>query len=154
MKVTPISGLAGTFVFFGLAVWILTRAFYGQMGPISARATLTLWFLAVVCAVLSWRVRDRKSSGKIGMDRSQLSPLAAANFLVIGKASAWTGAIVGGAYAGIAAHILPHYNQLTAAAADTPGVLSGALAGLAVTVAGVVLERSCQVPPPADGEAA
>lgn len=154
MKLTPIAGLAGTWVFCTLASWILTAAFYGQFGPLSARATLTLWALAVICGLLSLRVRDRKAKGNIGLDRSQLSPLAAANFLVIGKASAWTGAILGGAYAGIAAHVLPQLGQLTAAGADTPAVISGALGGIALAIAGVVLERNCETPPPTDGEPA
>ncbi|AKK03986.1 DUF3180 domain-containing protein [Corynebacterium epidermidicanis] len=154
MKLTSIPGLIGSFIFFLLAAFILSRAYYGQMGPVSIRATFTLWFLAAVCVILSLRVRERKEKGEIGLDRSQLSPLVAANFLVIGKATSWTGAIVGGCYAGLAAHVLPNIGQLTAAANDAPAVISGTLGGICAAIAGVYLDRNCETPPPTDGEAA
>ena len=68
--------------------------------------------------------------------------------MLVGKASAWTGAALGGAYVGMAFFILPHAGELTAAAQDTAGVLSSALGGAAMSAAGVILERHCQAPPP------
>ena len=72
-------------------------------------------------------------------------------FLLVGKASAWTGAIVGGAYAGIAVYVLPKAGELVAASGDVAGVVSSALGGAAMCVTGVVLERHCEAPPPPDG---
>ena len=71
---------------------------------------------------------------------------------MIGKASAWTGAIIGGAYVGIGSYIVPRAGDLIAAGDDLPGVLASAFGGIALAVAGVYLERHCETPPPAEGE--
>lgn len=133
---------------------ILTWRFYGSMMTIPVTVSVTLWVMAAVCVFLALRVRDRRENGGIGQDRSQLSPVTAAQYLVIGKASAWTGAIIGGAYVGMASYIVPRAGDLIAAADDLPGVLASALGGIALAVAGVFLERHCETPPPADGELA
>ncbi|GAB3648570.1 DUF3180 domain-containing protein [Corynebacterium nasicanis] len=133
---------------------LLTWRFYGSMTSIPVSVSLTLWVLAAVCVGLAWRVRDRLGDGGIGQDRSQLNPVTAAQFLVVGKAAAWTGTIIGGAYLGMATYIVPRAGDLIAAADDLPGVLASALGGLAAAAAGVYLERHCETPPPADGEVA
>ena len=88
------------------------------------------------------------------MDRSQINPVTAAQWLVVGKASAWTGAIVSGVYAGIASFVVPRSGELVAASDDLPGVLASLSGAVALCVAGVVLERHCVAPPPPDGETA
>lgn len=152
MKRTSVTALTATGGFVAAALAILTWGFYGSMMTIPATVSVTLWAMAIVCVFLALRVRDRKEDGRIGMDRSQLNPVTAAQFLLIGKASAWTGAIVGGAYLGIGTYVLPKSGELLAAADDLPGVIASALGGLALAAAGVFLERNCEVPPPTDGE--
>ncbi|MEJ5998881.1 DUF3180 domain-containing protein [Corynebacterium sp. H130] len=154
MKQTSVGVLVGAFVFVACAAAILTWGFYGELVSPSPGASLMLWILAAVCVFLAATMKDRKERGAIGMDRSQLSPLRAAQYLVIAKASAWTGALVGGAYAGMAMYVLPHYGQLAAAAEDTPGVIASALGGIALSAAGIYLERHCETPPPTDAEPA
>ncbi|MEJ5927668.1 DUF3180 domain-containing protein [Corynebacterium sp. H128] len=146
----PLLALAGAFV--ACAALILTWAFYGNMVSTSLSASLTLWIMALVCLILAWRIKDRKESGRIGMDSSQLSPLQAAQFLIIGKASAWTGSLVGGAYFGMALYVLPRIADLSAAAEDAPGVIASTLGGIALCFSGLYLERNCETPPPTDGE--
>ncbi|WP_394281437.1 DUF3180 domain-containing protein [Corynebacterium sp.] len=152
MTRTPISGLVGAGLFTAAALTILTWGFYGNFNAISPLASAALWIMAVVCAFLTYWVKKRRDEGLIGLDRSQLNPMMVANFMVIGKASAWTGAIVGGGYAGMAVYVVPNASVLVAAQADLPGVLSGAIGGVALSIAGVILERACEVSPPADGE--
>lgn len=154
MKHTSIALLVMTGVFVACAAAILTWGFYGAMPATSLSASVTLWLIAALCLVLAWRMKDRKERGAIGMDRSQLSPLQAAQYLVIAKASAWTGAVVGGAYVGIACYVVPRAAQLAAAAEDTPGLIASALGGIALCAAGVYLERHCETPPPTDAEPA
>jgi hypothetical protein len=151
---TPIAGLVAAGGFVAAVAAILTWSFYGSMTTIPVTVSVTLWTMAAVCVLLAWRVRDRKENSGIGQDRSQLSPVTAAQFLVIGKASAWTGALIGGAYVGMASFILPRADTLIAAADDLPGVLASAFGGLVLAGAGVYLERHCETPPPAEGEAA
>lgn len=154
MKNTSIASLVMTGIFVACVAAILTWGFYGEMPPTSLSASITLWLMAVLCLFLAWRIREKKARGAIGMDRSQLSPLQAAQYLVVAKASAWTGAAVGGAYVGMACYVVPRVTQLAAAAEDTPGVIASALGGIALCAAGIYLERHCETPPPTDAEPA
>src|SRR5699024_6551955 len=108
---------------------------------------------AILCAGLAWKVHKAKGEDAhgIGLDRSQINPMTIARFMLVGKASAWTGTIVGAAYLGMALYVVPMAGQIAAAADDVTGVVSSVLGGLAMAVAGVILERHCEVPPPTDG---
>lgn len=154
MNRTNITALVGVTGFFAAAALILVRRFYGAWQTISPVWSLPLWGMVALCIFLTVMVRRRREEGRIGLDRSQLNPLMAANFMVIGKACAWAGAVTGGWFAGLAVWVLPRLGTLAAADGDLPGVLAGLAAGAALSVAGVVLERSCEVSPPTDGEAA
>lgn len=154
MNRTSVRMLIAVGIFFACVGVILTWGFYGDMFAASLSASATLWILTFVCLAMAWHIRDRKEKGEIGMDRSQLSPLLAAQFLIVAKAAAWTGAVIGGTYVGIALYVIPRAGDLVAAAEDTPGVLASALGGIALSAAGVFLERHCETPPPTDGEPA
>ena len=104
--------------------------------------------MALVCVVLGRRVANSRDDHGIGMDRSQLDPLTAARYLVFGQAAAWTGAILGGGYAGIASYVIPKASELVAAREDLPVVVAAAVGGVALAAAGVYLERACQNPMP------
>ena len=89
----------------------------------------------------------------IGQDRSQLNPVTAAQWLVVGKTSAWAGAIVGGAYIGILVVLLFHL-YLASAVEDLPSVIVSTLGGVCACVAGLYLERGCHIPPASSAEGA
>lgn len=152
MARTSIIALLAAGGFVAAAMAILTWGFYGSMMSIPVAVSVTLWLMTAVCAYLGLKMRERRKDGRIGLDRSQLNPVTAAQYLIVGKASAWTGAIIGGAYVGIATYVIPQAGNLLAAAEDLPGVLASAVGGIALAAAGVFLERNCEVPPPAGGE--
>ena len=152
MTRTPLAGLAGAAVFGALAALILVRRFYGALASLSLLVPLSLWVLAAVCGYIAYMVKKRREEGMVGLDRSQLNPMMVANFMALGKAGAWAGALCGGAYAGLAIYVAPKLEVLAAASEDLPSLISGALGGLALAVAGVVLERACEVSPPSQGE--
>ncbi|AWB84661.1 DUF3180 domain-containing protein [Corynebacterium liangguodongii] len=154
MSETPIPGLVAAAGFMAAAGLILCRRFYGAVDIDGALVSMPLWVVAALCFYAAYMVRRRRHEGKIGLDRSQLNPMMAANFMLLGKACAWVGAVCGGAFAGVAVYIAPQAGELAAAEADLPGTLSGLFGGAALAVAGVVLERSCEVSPPTEGEAA
>lgn len=143
MKQTSILGLLGVFLFCALASFILVMRFYGVMPSVPLGVAICLWGMAVLCVLLAVRVRARIKDDQIGQDRSQLNPVTAAQFLVIGKASAWTGAIFGGGYVGLGIFVLTSHIS----AQDLPIVIASALGGVAMSVAGYWLEKSCTVPP-------
>lgn len=140
--------------FFAAAAVILVRRFYGAWQTVSPVWSLPLWGFALLCVFLIVMVRRRREEGRVGLDRSQMNPMMVANFMVVGKAAAWAGAIIGGWFLGVAVWVIPRVNVLAAAEADLPGVIAGTLGGVALAVAGVVLERSCEVSPPTEGEPA
>ena len=140
--------------FFAVAAVILVRRFYGAWQTVSPVWSLPLWGFALLCVFLTVMVRRRREEGRVGLDRSQMNPMMVANFMVVGKAAAWAGAIIGGWFLGVAVWVIPRVNVLAAAEADLPGVIAGTLGGVALAVAGVVLERSCEVSPPTEGEPA
>jgi len=153
MNLTDIRALIATGGFFAAAAAILTWRFYGAIGGFSAAASVTLWAIAALCGYLGWRVRRAMKDDNIGQDRSQLNPVTAAQWLVIGKTSAWAGVIVGGAYLGILIVLLFHL-YLASAVDDLPGVIVSTLGGLAASAAGLYLERGCHIPPASSAEGA
>ena len=94
MKRTSLGALIGTGVFFAAAAAILTTRFYGSMLHIPVTVSATLWLMAVICLVLTWKVdQATEDEHGIGLDSSQLNPMTITQFMLVGKASAWTGAI-------------------------------------------------------------
>ena len=153
MNLTDIRALIATGGFFAAAAAILTWRFYGAIGGFSAAASVTLWAIAALCGYLGWRVRRAMKDDNIGQDRSQLNPVTAAQWLVIGKTSAWTGGIVGGGYVGVRIVLLLNL-QLASAVDDLPSVIISTLGGLAASAAGLYLERGCHIPPASSAEGA
>lgn len=154
MNRTSIAGLFGAGAFTAAAALILLRRYYSALESLSLIVPMSLWIAAAACFYIAHMVKKRREEGSVGLDRSQLNPMMVANFMVFGKACAWTGAICGGGYLGALAYVVPRLSHLAAAAQDFPSLLSGALGGTALAVAGVVLERACEVSPPASGESA
>lgn len=151
MRRTSIRSLAATWAVVAVAALVVTWRFYAFFARIPVVVSVTLWGMAALCCYFAWKVKTRKEEGRIGLDRSQLNPVMAAQLLVVGKASAWTGSIVGGLYAGVTCYVLLHAGELVAAAEDMPGAIASSLGGVALVAAGVWLERACEVPPPSDG---
>lgn len=131
---------------------ILTWRFYGSMTTIPVTVSVSLWVLAVICVFAAIKVRGRVEDGMIGQDSSQMSPVIVAQLMIVGRAGAWTGAIVGGIYVGVSSFVIPRVGELIAASEDLPGAVASALGGIALAAAGLYLERSCEVPPNQSGE--
>lgn len=152
MKSTNWVALIGLGVFVAAASLLLVARFYGSMSSVPISVALMLWAMTILCVLLAVRLRGRIRDEKIGQDRSQLNPVTAAEFLIVGKTSAWTGALFGGAYTGMACYVVAKYSELAAAAQDTPVVVAAALGGVGMSAAGYWLEKCCTVPPPPQGE--
>lgn len=152
MSRTSVPALVGVYLFIAAAMGILTWRFYGSFPPIPAAGALTIWMLAIIVAVLIIVVRRNMSEGTIGLDRSQLDPMTVARMMMVGKAAAWTGAVLGGLYTGVATYVIPQAGNLVAAQQETPIVIAGGVGAILLAIAGVILERNCETPPPADAE--
>ncbi|WP_027018204.1 DUF3180 domain-containing protein [Corynebacterium pseudodiphtheriticum] len=148
MKTTSIPWLVASGGFAAACTAIVAWQLYGRLPAVPLLVAVSLWAMVLVCVMLGRRVSKSRDDHGIGLDRSQLDPLTAARYLVFGQASAWTGAILGGGYAGIASYVIPKSGELLAASEDLPVVVAAALGGLALAAAGAYLERACQTPMP------
>lgn len=152
MKRTPYEGLIAVAGFFAAAAVIVVRRFYALLESVDLVVPLSLWVMAVVAGWLALVVRKRRKEGKVGLDRSQLNPVQAANFMVFGKACAWAGAVFGGVYAGALSYVVTKLSVLAAAPGDVPPLVAGTLGGIALCAAGIWLEKACEVSPPNEGQ--
>lgn len=144
---TPISELILVGVMAGLLSCVAAYLRYGAFPPITITMGAVVIALAAVCAGVAWWIRSALAHNRIGMDRSQLNPVSVAWAAAVGGASAYFGAITAGAALGLEIYLLPRVTTLAAAAEDQPGVLLLVAGGLALTAAGIWLERSCLLPP-------
>ncbi|ANE04868.1 DUF3180 domain-containing protein [Corynebacterium crudilactis] len=152
MQKTSPGWLIATGGFLAAVSAILTWRFYGSMSTIPLTVSITFWLLAVVCGVAGVKIQGRVDEGLIGQDKTQMNPMTIAFLAMLGRACAWGGAIFGGIYIGISSFVIPRAGELSAASADLPGVIACALGGIALSAAGVYLEKSCEAPPPQSGE--
>jgi len=140
-----VAGLLATGV-----VYLLVTTSYGDLPPIPRLAGVTLLVLAVVEAALGAslraRIRDRDRA------RRPVQPLTAARAVALAKASSLLGAIMLGAWLAMLAYVLPRRAELTAAAADTPGVIIGVGCSVVLIAAALYLEWCCQTPHDQDNQ--
>ena len=103
-------------------------------------APIGLILAAALVGALAYLTHQR-----IQVRRERIEPSRAVAFLVLGKASALAGALVAGGYFGFALMFLGRLD------ADAPRerVIRSAVAivaGIALCIAGLLLERACKVP--------
>jgi hypothetical protein len=140
--------LAGVFVVAGVLSWAGARL-WNSVGtlpsvPLAAPVVLALIAVVLLATALSLRARlkaqrDREPGAK-GVD-----PLVAARAVVFGQASALVAALVAGMYGGTGAFLL---EILDVPARRDQAVYAGfsVVAGIAVIVAALFLERVCRLP--------
>lgn len=111
--------------------------------PLPWAAPLGIAFLATAVAVSTVALR-RRLRGVPGTKPPQ--PIGVARMAVLGKAAAHVGALVGGAYGGYFAFLLPNLD--IGGRRDRALVAGAALfAAVLLTAAGLLLERNCRVRP-------
>ncbi len=150
IKITPPRALAVAALFGGLAGWLIvvTANALGSLPPqVPWTAPVGLILITVLVAVLAYTTHQR-----IQVRRERVEPQRAVAFLVFGKASALAGAIVAGGYLGFALMFVARFE----AEAPRDRVIRSAIAvvaGIALSIAGLRLERACKVPGPDDDDA-
>ena len=131
------------------ASWLLLDAWAGSGGePLPLPWTAVAGTVALAIAVVSLGVPVRRwVSGR--RDRP-LDPLYAARAFVLAKAAAYGGAALTGWYAGQALALLP--DVVGTRRARFVLALLAAVAAVAISVAGLVVQRWCRVPPDDEDE--
>ncbi|HSU37214.1 MAG TPA: DUF3180 domain-containing protein [Propionibacteriaceae bacterium] len=143
VKLTPVRALVVAALFGGLAGWLLvvTANAFDLIPPeVPWTAPIGLVLLAALVGALAYSSHQR-----IQVRRERMEPSRAVAFLVLGKASALAGALVAGGYFGFALMFL---TRIDAVAPRDRVIRSGiaVLAGVALCVAGLLLERACKIP--------
>ena len=143
VKLTPFRALVVAALFGGLAGWLLvvTANAFDLIPPeVPWTAPIGLILLAALVGALAYSSHQR-----IQVRRERMEPSRAVAFLVLGKASALAGALVAGGYFGFALMFL---TRIDAVAPRDRVIRSGiaVLAGIALCVAGLLLERACKIP--------
>lgn len=144
MRPSRIGILVALFLAIGAVSWgalQITANRGSTLPPLTWTAPAGVAALAVVVLVTALGLRSR-------LDRPEKRPhpLSMARMAVLGKSSAHVGPIVGGLYAGYLLVLLP---DLEIAARQDRAILCifAVVAAAVLTVAGLLLERSCRVPP-------
>jgi len=130
--VTPTrpADLVGLWLLVGVITRLVVPALYGALPPVPVLAGSSLLVLAGV---------------EVGL-AVVLDPIMAARSVALAKASALGGAATAGVWSGLLVFVLGSRNDLSAAAADTPGAVVGLISAVLLVGAALFLEHNCRTP--------
>lgn len=120
---------------------------FSAMPPLTFVTVIPLSVVILVDLVLGWRVRGAVESGRVGLDRAQMSPHTIVVVLSLAKASTVLGAVVAGLGAGYAVPLGMRAGDVTAASEDLPVAIVLAVLGAVLCGVGMLVETWCKVPP-------
>ena len=114
--------------------------------PVPPLSSFVVLLIAAVVGTLGWTVRQYVRGKRPGLD-----PLLAARTVILAKASAYTGALLSGWYAG---QVLLVVRDLEIEARRDLALSAAAalICTIVLAVVGLVVERWCEVPPPENDE--
>jgi hypothetical protein len=150
MTVTPIRprDLVVTALVVAVVVHLLVRLTYGSLPAFPLSAGLPLAVLGMAEAIggsaLRSRIRDRSGARPV-------PPLVAARAVLVARASALTGAVMTGVWAGLLAYVAPRSGDVAAAAGDTTAAALGVVGALVLVGGGLWLQHCCRTPDDPDG---
>lgn len=143
-RLRPMSGAALTvWAVIGLVGgWVFHRILdqgTGSAPMVSWVQPLALLLVAAILGGTAWSTQRT-----LGQQVGRLAPYHAVNRLVLARACAYVGCLMGGAYAGYAVSWLGVPSELADEKALRAAI--AALAGVLVVVTALLLERACRVP--------
>ncbi|WP_419996834.1 DUF3180 domain-containing protein [Streptomyces boninensis] len=149
MKPLRIGVLAGSFIVAGVLAWAGARL-WNSMGtlpsvPVAAPIVLAVIATILLATALSMRARLRaqrdREQGAKGVD-----PMQAARAVILGQASAYVAALVGGMYGGFGLFLVVDGLDFGARQRQSVYALLAVLAAGLVIAAAVFLERVLKLP--------
>jgi len=149
VQLTPWRALAVAALLGGLIGWMVaaTPQIFGEDPPLVPwTGPIVLVLIAGVVGLLAW-----STYGRIHRRRERIDPQRAVGLLVLGKATALAGAMIAAGYAVFASYFVTTMSAPLPCERFTRSAVA-VVAGVAVTVAGLVLERACRVPKGSDDQ--
>lgn len=144
MRPTRIGVLVALLVSVAAVAWGVLQISANRgatLPPLTWTAPAIVGAVAIVVGVTALGLRSR-----LNRPDKRPHPLSMARMAVLGKASAHVGPIVGGLYAGYLLVLLPDLEIVARRERSVLCVVALA-ASIALSAAGLLLERSCRVPP-------
>ncbi|MET9697147.1 DUF3180 domain-containing protein [Streptomyces sp. NPDC006529] len=149
--------LAGIFAVAGVLSWAGARLWnsYGTLPGVPLAAPVVLAVIAVVLCATALSLRGRlKAQRERRPGAKGVDPLMAARAVVFGQASALVAALVAGMYGGVGLFLLTDGLDVPARREQAYYAGFSVLAGFAVIVAALFLERVLRLPDDEDDAAA
>ena len=143
MTPTRLPVLLATAAATAVLAWVAARAAYPALSPLPWLTGATPLLLAVAELITAGLLRARLRGAP---GTRPVHPIDVARIAALAKASSAAGALLVGAYGGIAAAAAGALSRLAVAGDDLLAAALGAAAGLVLVVAALVLERVCRVP--------
>ncbi|MCX5050054.1 MULTISPECIES: DUF3180 domain-containing protein [unclassified Streptomyces] len=148
MRELRIRVLAGVFIVAGILSWAGARLWnsIGTLPSVPLAAPIVLALIAVVLLATAFSLRARfKAQRERRPEAKGVDPMMAARAVVFGQASALVAALVAGMYGGTGVFLL---ELLDIPARRDQAIYAGfaVVAGIAVIVAAIFLERVCRLP--------
>jgi hypothetical protein len=136
-----------------VAVWLLVRAYYGDLPPLHWYLPVPLGLIAVAEALGARTLRSRLADERAARSGRDPGPgQSVAQVRPVEQASAWVGAGFAGIWAGVLAYAAPELGRLQSASGDTVTGALGLVCAAGLVVAALWLESVCRVPPSGDDE--
>lgn len=120
--------------------YLLFQMAYGSLPQLPLLAGVTFAVLAVIEAVLAFRVRSRIRNGRV------VAAIGIARSVALAKASSLAGAFMAGAWLAALAYLFPRRDELVAAVLDTRAAVVGVVSAALLVAAGLWLEHCCRTP--------
>lgn len=141
-----VRGLVAAAAVVALIGYLVMDLLRGQLGSLPAPSIMAAGLLALV-AVAELVMARHISRGVKGATRKPLDPLWAYRTLLVGQASAVTGAVVAGWYVAFVITVLP---DVDAASVRGSALAAAAMVGAAVffSVAGLSIQSAARIDPP------
>lgn len=143
MKTTSPSLLVVVAVAAGLLANLVVIATYGELPALPGSAGVVVGVLGIAEIVLGFIQRNRITRRE---GAKPVDALSSARMVALAKASSLAGAVVGGAWIGLLAYLLPRRDELTAAGSDTPSAVIGLIGAVVLVAGGLWLEYCCRTP--------
>ena len=141
MKPTRVSTLLAVAVVTGAVVFLVLRSTSDTLPNLPRYAPVSLFIVAIAEALLAHGTRNRLA-GRPGTQ--PIEPLLVARYAALAKASSIVGAIAVGGYAGVIGYVIS-LTSSPVSRTDTVVAAVGAVAGVALVIAALALERTCRV---------